>query len=330
MELKETLSAYAKLTEKEIARYTSRKPDELYEPLRDLFSRGGKRLRPALCMLSCEAVGGKAKDALKVGAVIEMVHNFTLIHDDIADRSELRRGMPCLHHKYGLGLAINSGDGLFSVAYEALSDALENVDGKRAKKVLKVLSSQVTRVCEGQSLDIGWVENKRWDLTEKDYFAMIERKTGALMAASCEIGAILGGGSDKEIAALREFGMSLGVGFQIHDDVLNLRADVKKYGKEIGGDVNEGKRTLMVIYTLNSCKPEERKRLIHILDKERNSQDEIAEAIGIINKYGSVDRAADASKSMIESGKAGLMGVKDSSARETLLQIADYVVQRDL
>jgi len=330
VDLKGTLSSYTKMTEKEIARYTARKPDYLYEPIRDLFSRGGKRLRPALCMISCEAVGGKPRDGLSVGAVIEMVHNFTLIHDDIADRSELRRGKPCLHHKYGLGLAVNSGDGLFSLAYEALSDALEKLESKKGKRVLKTLSAQITRVCEGQALDIGWVENRRWDLTEKDYFDMIRRKTGALMAASCEVGAIVGGATENEIEALRDFGMNMGVSFQIHDDVLNLRADAKKYGKEIGGDINEGKRTLIIIYTLAACKPEEKARLIHILDKERNSQDEIREAIGIINKYGSVERAAAVAKEIVDSGKDGLKVLKKSKAKETLLAIADYMVERDL
>ena len=328
--MKEELDFYAKITGKEIAKYLDRPLDELYAPLRDLMARGGKRLRPALCMAACEAVGGKRADALKVAAFIEMVHNFTLIHDDIADRSELRRGQPCLHHEYGLGLAINSGDWLFSTAYEALSDATADLDEKRAKRLWALLSKSVTEVCEGQAMDIGWVENKRWDLTEKDYFGMIRHKTGALMSAACEAGAIVGGGSEKEINALRDFGMGIGVGFQIHDDVLNLRADVKKYGKEIGGDINEGKRTLMAIYTLSACTPTEKKLLINILDKPKNSPDEIRAAIEMIEKYGSIDRAAELSKGMIEEGKRGLKALPESKAKRLLLEIAEYLVKREL
>ena len=325
MDLK-SLSSYSEMVDREISRYLDREVDELYEPLRDLFARGGKRIRPFLCMVSCEAVGGKKEDALKAAAAIEMVHNFTLIHDDIADRSELRRGQPCLHHKYGLGVAINAADGLFSTAYEVLGDTLADGDGR----VFKTLSGGITEVCEGQAMDISWVQNRRWDLSEEDYFEMIRRKTGALMSASCETGAIIGGGTERQIRALSDFGMDMGVGFQIHDDVLNLRGDVKRYGKEICGDINEGKRTLVVIYTLSVCTPKEKKRLIKILDRERNSQEEINNALGIINRYGSVDRATDIAKNLVEKGKKGLKALPDSRARETLRDAADYMIERKL
>jgi len=325
--LKKELDSYAKLAEKEISRYIKEFPDELYAPMRDLFGRGGKRIRPALCMISCEAVGGKKEDA---AAMIEMIHNFTLVHDDIADKSELRRGKPCLHHKYGLGTAINCGDGIFSRAYEVLGDAVGDMEAKKAKRIIKGLSAYVTRVCEGQALDIAWAEQKKWEITEKDYFNMIERKTGALMAASCEMGGIIADATEKQIAALGEFGMDIGISFQIHDDVLNLRGDVKKYGKEIGGDINEGKRTLMVIYTLSVCTDHEKKRLVHILDKERNSQPEIREAISLLNKYGSVDRAAKMAKEIIEEGGKGLCALPDSPAKKLLKRIADYMIERDL
>lgn len=329
MDLKKELTSEAGVVEKEISRYLDRGPPELYKPLQDLMSRGGKRLRPAMCMTACEAVGGEKKDALKIAAALEMIHNFTLIHDDIADKSELRRGKPCLHHTYGLGLAINSGDGLFSLAYEALSDATARLDEKKAKRVWDMVPRRVTEVCEGQALDIGWVQNKRWDLTEEDYFEMIQRKTGALMSAACEAGAIIGNGTEKQIKALRDFGMDVGIGFQIQDDVLNLRADVKKYGKEIGGDINEGKRTLMVIYTLSACTPAEKKWLIGILDKEKNTQGEIKDAIALIEKYGSIDKASGVAKRMVTKGKKGLLALPDSHAKDLLIAIADYLTERD-
>lgn len=329
MDFKKELVAYAKLTEAEIAPYLDRKPDELYAPLRDIIGRGGKRLRPALCMVSCEAVGGKKKDALLLSAAIEMVHNFTLIHDDIADKSELRRGKPCLHHIHGLGLAINAGDGLFSAAYEALFDATGRMGEKECKRINSLIAKRVTEVCEGQAYDIGWVQNKRWDITEKDYFIMIRDKTGALMSASCEAGAIAGKGTEKQIRALSEFGMGIGVGFQIQDDILNLRADEKKYGKEIGGDINEGKRTLMVIYTLSACTPAEKKWLIGVLDKEKSTQEEIRDAIALIEKYGAIDKAGEVAKKMVKEGKKGLTALPDSKSKELLIAIADYLIERD-
>jgi len=327
--LKAELGRCAKLAEAEMRPYMDRRPDELYAPMRDLMSRGGKRLRPALCMASCEAVGGREKDALLTAAAIEMIHNFTLIHDDIADRSEMRRGLPCLHHKYGLGLAVNSGDGMFSVAYKALVDAVGKMEWKQGLRVLDIMADRVTEVCEGQAMDIGWVEQKRWDLTEKDYFEMIRRKTGALMAAACEAGAVIGGGKPTQAKALSDFGMAIGVGFQIHDDVLNLRADVRKYGKEIGGDINEGKRTLMVIYTLNACTEQERGWLAKVLDKHSNSPDEIRGATEMMEKYGSIERASEMSKKLIEDAKKGLDSLPGSKAKNLLVSLADYLVQRD-
>ena len=328
--LKREIKSRAALAEKEIREYLDRPLDELYAPLRDIMSRGGKRLRPAMCMIACEAVGGKAKDALTTAAAIEMIHNFTLIHDDIADKSELRRGKPCLHHLHGLGLAINAGDGMFSVAYCALVDAVKRMEWGPGTRVLGILAQRVTEVCEGQAMDIAWVEKRRWDLTEKDYFEMIRRKTGALMSAACETGGVIGGGTEKQIRGLRDFGMDIGVGFQIHDDVLNLRADVKKYGKEIGGDINEGKRTLMVISTLEACRPSEREFLGRMLDKPRNSQDEIKAAIEIIEKYGSIDNAARVAKKIVEDGKKGLIALPKSKARGILIDVADYLIERDL
>ena len=330
MDLNKELAVCTGLVEAEFKKYLDRDIPELYAPLKDLMSRGGKRLRPAMCMLACEAVGGKKKDAAAAGACIEMIHNFTLIHDDIVDRSELRRGKPCLHKAYSLGLAINAGDGLFSLAYEALADAMDSLGGKTDKELLRRVAGAVTLVSEGQALDIAWVERKVWGLGEADYFKMIRRKTGALMEAACAVGALVGGGTPKQVKALGDFGMGIGVGFQIHDDVLNLRADVKKYGKEIGGDINEGKRTLMVIYTLNACTPAERKRLVHILDKDKNSGDEIRNAIEIINKYGSVERAAGEAKRIVEGAKEGLGALPDSRSKELLLEIADYMIERDL
>ncbi len=328
--MKSELASYAKLVEGEIGRYIKGDPDSLFEPMRDLFSRGGKRIRPALCIISCEAVGGKKEKAIKAASFIEMVHNFTLIHDDIADKSELRRGKPCLHHTYGLGFSINVGDGLFSRSYETLSDAVEELEDKKAKKVFRDMSAAITKVCGGQARDISWAERKIWDLDEEDYFTMIRGKTGALIEASCELGAVIGGADEKQLTALKNFGMDIGVAFQIHDDVLNLRGDESKYGKEIGGDINEGKRTLMVIYTLNACTPSEKKRLISILDKERNSESEIKEAIDILKKYGSIDRAAEIAKDIIGDGKKGLAVLPESKSKSLLLKIADYMIERDL
>jgi len=330
MDLMDEISSYGSLVEKELARYIRKdlEPKELYEPLYDLFSRGGKRIRPVICLLACEAVGGDPKEALKTGVAIEMVHNFTLVHDDIVDKSELRRGKRCLHHIYGLGNAINSGDGLFSMAYEVMADNFDILSHERFCKVFKIFAKSVTEVCEGQALDISWAKNRRWDITKEDYFQMLRRKTGALISCSCQCGGAIGNASEEQLKALDSFGISMGMAFQIHDDVLNLMGDVDEYGKEIGGDINEGKRTLIVIDTLEKCTPEEKDYLIRILDKEENDKTEIEKALGIINKHGSIERASQRAKEITEEAKKGLDVLPDSKPKETLLALTDYFVER--
>jgi geranylgeranyl diphosphate synthase type I len=332
VDLQNELDSYKTLVEREIWRYldSRKEPEELYGPLRDLFKRGGKRVRPMITLLSCEAVGGRKERALKTAAAIEMVHNFTLIHDDIADMSELRRGKPCLHRVYGDALAINAADGLFSLAYEVLCDNYDILPQETTRDIFRILSGIITRVCEGQATDISWSKKHRFDISEQDYFEMLRLKTGALISGCCETGAIAGRGSDEQIKALGEFGMSIGIAFQIHDDVLNLSGSVEKYGKEIGGDINEGKRTLIVIYALGECNPAERKRLIDILDKTGNSQEEIREALSIIKKHGSIQRASDKASEIVEKGKKRLDVLPDSRSKELLLALADYFVKREL
>lgn len=236
---------------------TKRKPKYVYAPLSDFLSRSGKRLRPALCLLSCEAVGGGRKAAMDAAVAIELFHNFTLIHDDIEDASEMRRGVPCMHITYGLPLAINAGDGLFMMVWQ---EALK-IGGKKSVEAQRRLLNAFTQVLEGQAIELGWYLENRWDVSEDEYMEMVGGKTGALLAASCEVGGLLGGGTGRQCRALYEFGMGIGVGFQIIDDALNLIGDEKRYMKEIGGDVREGKRTLIMMWALKAL-PKKRLRAL--------------------------------------------------------------------
>ena len=330
MDLKGEFKARVPLIEEEIESYINAdmKPAELYAPLVDLMARGGKRVRPVICMIACEAVGGDQKKAIKTSAAIEMIHNFTLVHDDIVDGSDLRRGKKCLHHIYGLDLTINAGDGLFSRSYELLHHNFEVLNPEKSLEIFGLLSTSVTKICEGQAMDISWSKNRRWDITENDYFEMLMRKTGILISTACECGAIIGKASDEEREALRVFGMEIGKAFQIHDDVLNLLGDEENYGKEIGGDINEGKRTIIVIDTLGKCSPEEKKRLIEILDKESNNQEEIREALLILKKYGAIERASKLAEDLVDNAKTQLEVLPNKHGKEILLALADYFIQR--
>jgi geranylgeranyl pyrophosphate synthase len=330
MDLKGEFRARVPLIEEEIGKYINADmtPTELYAPLADLMARGGKRVRPAICMIACEAVGGDQKKAIKTSAAIEMIHNFTLVHDDIVDGSDMRRGKKCLHHIYGLDLTINAGDGLFSRSYELLYHNFEVLKPEKSLEIFGLLSTSVTRICEGQAMDISWSKNRRWDITKEDYFEMLKRKTGILISTSCECGAIIGDASGEQREALKAFGMDIGKAFQIQDDVLNLQGDEEDYGKEIGGDINEGKRTIIVIDTLEKCSPEEKRQLIGILDKESNSPNEIKEALDILKRYGAIERASKMAEELVAKAKKRLDSIPDNHGKEILLALADYFIQR--
>ncbi len=328
-EMPQTLSHYSKLVDAELEHIIpkNKKPTAVYAPVWDLLGRGGKRFRPALCLLSCEAVGGKKKTALPIAAAIEMFHTFTLIHDDIEDDSELRRGKPCLHKTYGTPIAINAGDGLFMLVWQAVLDA--KIPHEKIIRAQRMLEAAFSRVLEGQGVELDWHARKEWNLVEKDYFEMVGGKTGALISVACEVGAFVGGGAGEQVRALKDFGMAVGIGFQIQDDILNLIGEEEKYKKEIGGDITEGKRTLMVLHTLQLSSADEKKQLIGLLDSGTRDKQKIAEAVQLIKKHGAIKYAWDKAKAMVERAKAGLQILPKNNATRDLLQISDFLINRD-
>lgn len=277
-----------------------------------------------MCIIACEAVGGKAKDALPAAAAIEMLHNATLIEDDIEDDSEERRGKPCLHRIYGIPLAINAGDVLYFSSFLSIAKV-------KSQKVREMLVKSFIMIGEGQAYDIGWREKNVWDISEEDYKKMVTKKTGALIGAACAAGAYLGGADDKVANALYEYGKSIGVAFQIQDDVLNLIGDVKKYGKEIGGDITEGKRTLMVVHSLNNGSATDKQRLIEILSSHTRDQKKINEAIEIIKANGSIDYAINYAREIVMKSKRKLQRIKfkNKKAAKILFDFADFFINRE-
>ena len=325
MNVMEILKKYAPTVEKEMRKLIKgRQPWSAYGLIWDLLSRGGKRFRPAMCLLSCEAVGGKKENALPAAVAIELLHNATLLHDDIEDDSKERRGQPCIHIKYGIPLAINAGDVLYFVAYKELL----KVKNEEAKKLL---AESFILIGEGQAYDINWVREERWDISEKDYLKMVMRKTGVLIGAACASGAFCGGADKKTALALYEYGKAIGMAFQIQDDILNLVGDRKKYGKEIGGDITEGKRTLIVVHALKNANRRDRKRLIEILSSHTRKRREINEAINIMKKYGSIDYASDFARKLVERAKKRLKRakLKENKATQALFAFADFFITRE-
>jgi geranylgeranyl diphosphate synthase, type I len=300
-------------------------PKAVYGLLSEFLLVEGKRLRPALCLISCEAVGGKRQAAVPAATAIEMFHNFTLIHDDIEDGSQLRRGKPCMHIKHGVPLALNAGDGLFMMVWrEAIG-----IGGKHRDEAQQRLLGAFTQVLEGQALELGWHQEGRWDISEEEYLQMVRGKTGALISISCEVGALLGGADDKACGAMSRFGMGIGVGFQIIDDVLNIIGEETKYKKEIGGDVREGKRTLITMWALQTLPAKKRARLSALLRKKTKSDSDVSEAICLLVESGAPKKAMEAARKMVDASIAELQAFPTSEARQLLSQLAGYITKRE-
>lgn len=265
-------------------------PHELFSACRYVLAGGGKRLRAILVLLSCEAVGGRLRQALEAATAVEILHNFTLVHDDIMDRARTRRGRPTVHIRWDLNMGLLSGDILLGLAYRHLlrtrSDALPTL--------ADLFTTGVVEVCEGQALDMEF--ESRADVTVEEYFGMIEKKTGRLIALSAELGARIGGGSRAQVDALRGFGHHLGRAFQIQDDLLDVVADEATFGKAVGGDIIAGKRTFLLLRALERSRGKDRSTLRTLLRKGRRTGPRpklVRSVTGIYHRYGVIEEAGE-------------------------------------
>lgn len=299
----------------------------LYEPLFAYSQNGGKRHRPLIAYAACLAVGGDANRATSAAAAIEHFHTAALIHDDIADEAELRRGEPCLHLREGLGLAINMGDLALSLVNGTVMHD-ETLDDATKVRVVTELINMTRRTIEGQALDIGWARDGRYDITPEDYLVMATHKTAHYSGAvPLAIGAILGGGSESEIEALRNYGLDTGLAFQIQDDLLNLIGEEESTKKDFRNDITEGKRTLVVVHALQNSS--ERERLIDILSSKEKDPAVLAEAVDIMEASGSLDYARNYAENLTSIAKNRLIDmVGQTPARDLLISMADWFVNR--
>ena len=299
----------------------------LYGPLAAYSANGGKRHRPLICELACEAVGGDAQAVRAAAAAIEHFHTAALIHDDIADASTLRRGQPCLHLTQGEGLAINAGDLALSQVTGLVIDDDSLDDGVKLR-VLKELVQMATRTIEGQALDIGWARDGRFDLSISDYLTMASHKTAFYSGGTpLAVGAIIGGGSAQQVEALRSFGMATGLAFQIQDDILNLVGKKEAVKKDFRSDITEGKRTLPAVHAIENsgCSRE----LVGILASHTTETAKLVKAVEIMQEAGSIDFARDYALKLVGDAKAEMAAMIDSSKpRDLLLSMADFFVTR--
>jgi len=293
-------------------------PRGLYEASRHLVDSGGKRLRPSMLLLAAEAAGGEALALAPAAVSIELVHNFTLIHDDIMDNADVRRGRPAVHKIWGQSGAILAGDTLYSKAFQVLG--MTAASPERILGAMNMLSRTCTAICEGQWLDMEFESKDR--VTENEYMEMIEKKTGVLYGASAGMGALLAGAPLEVVRALDEFGRLTGMGFQLQDDVIDLLTPEEVSGKRQGGDLIEGKKTLIMIHAFAND------IVVPVFSKKDASAEEIFRSISILEGSGSIEYARSRAEEMVVQGKRALDVLPPSPAKETLLELADYMIRR--
>lgn len=293
-------------------------PRGLYAAGRHLVDAGGKRLRPSMLLLAAEAVGGDPAAVVPAAVSIELVHNFTLIHDDIMDNAETRRGRPAVHVKWDEAGAILAGDTLYSKAFEILTASAAQPEEMVAS--VKMLAKTCAAICEGQWLDMEF--ERRDEVTEAEYLEMIEKKTGVLYGAAAWMGARLAAAPLEQAEGLERFGRLVGMAFQIQDDVLDLTAPAKVLGKPRGGDLAEGKKTLIMIHALAGG------ARIEIFGKKNASSEEVEAALAALRASGSIDYARNKAVSLVEEGKRALSVLQESEAKTLLLALADYMISR--
>ncbi|MCE2892793.1 MAG: polyprenyl synthetase family protein [Flammeovirgaceae bacterium] len=276
------LAHYKNLIESEISRHSfGSQPKSLYEPIRYLMKLGGKRLRPMLVMLSYSIYKKDAEKIVSYAAAVEAFHNFTLMHDDIMDKAPLRRGKATVHEKWNVNTAILSGDVMLVRVY----DMFLSLEGPKLNQVLRAFNQCAAEVCEGQQWDMEFESKAK--VTEAQYIEMIRLKTAVLLGFSLELGAILADAPKADQIALREFGVNIGIGFQLKDDLLDVYADQKKFGKQVGGDIISNKKTFLLIKALEKAKGKQQKELKEWLSaKKFNAKKKVAAITGIYDALG--------------------------------------------
>jgi len=312
-----------KIESKFVKYFMGKHPQSLYEPSRYVVEGGGKRIRPFLVLTSAKAVGGSFNQVYNAALAVELLHNFTLVHDDIMDNSSMRRGRPTLHIKYDNNIAILAGDILVTLSYERLlEDCKEN-----AVDILKTFTNGIIEVCEGQSLDKEF--ETRNDVTLKEYKIMIYKKTASLAEMCCSIGAKIVGANNEYVKAAENFGKYLGMAFQIQDDLLDIIGEEDKFGKKIGSDLIEGKKTFLFIKALEKAKGKEKKLLLNLIKNKGIKPEEVNDYKNI---YYSLNVIDDAQKEIVNYTRLALNNASkmpDIQGKELMIWLANSLIGRN-
>jgi len=299
-------------------------PETLYYAMRHLPLAGGKRLRPVLSMIACEAVNGDVIKVIPLSIACELAHNFTLVHDDIMDKSKMRRGLPSVHIKYGESTAIIAGDLLFDKAFESMHKTTGDVNV--FKNVEYGLIDCIREISEGQQLDMEFEQRKM--VSEEEYLEMIRKKTAVFFQYAAEAGSILGGAKSEQSHALSQYGLNLGLGFQIWDDYLDVSSNLETLGKDIGNDIRNGKKTLIACHCLKNAKGEDKKILDTIFGNLNATDEQVKNVYNLFRKIGSADYAKEKATNFANNAKKALDVLPESDAKQILASLANYAINR--
>jgi|Deesub1362A_J573_1020465.scaffolds.fasta_scaffold00008_235 geranylgeranyl diphosphate synthase type I len=298
-------------------------PDDLVEASFHLVLSGGKRVRPFILIKSAEVFGASLEDSMPAAVAIELLHNFTLIHDDIMDRDEYRRGVKTTHILFGEPVAIIAGDFLFSYVFYVLSRSYPPETGL---KLVELYANASNLICMGQTMD---VLPDKYIVSPDQYLEMVYRKTGALIEASAVGGGVVGGASEEELGLLREFGSKIGIAFQIADDILGIVGDPKVTGKPVGNDIRNGKKTILVLSALERMDSGSRERFLKVFGNPGSGDDEVMEAIDLIVSTGAIEDSREFMKRLYNDAIDALRNLPESEARSYLMEMARFIIYRD-
>jgi len=327
MKVSNSIKKNAKFVNKFLRKELNGNPKQLYDAASHLIIHGGKRLRPYLVLKSCQMLGGKQSDAISAASAVEMIHNFTLVHDDIMDNDEMRHGVTTTHKKFDIPLAILAGDVLYSKAYNTISSK-SKLSSNYTTQLVSKLSKTCIEICEGQVDDIKFAENKRIP-TEKEYIKMIEKKTAVLFEVSCAMGAICAKRKQKDVENLSAFGRNLGIAFQITDDLIGIIGDSKITKKPVGNDIREGKKSLPIILAIKKARGQNRTKIMQIFGNSGASKQQINLAVNVIRSLGVEKEVRDIALKYAQRAEKSISSYT-GSAKNEMAALLSFVTKRSL
>ena len=304
------------------------------EPAWEFMKRGGKRWRPALFLLIVEALGKDPEKYIDYSILVELLHNGTIITDDIEDGSALRRGFPTLHTTHGIDIAMNTANVLYFLPFLTLMKNRDGLDDRTIVHAYEICIQELINIGFGQGMDLAWHKGlaNANAVTEKEYLQMCAYKTGTLARLSARLAALLAGANDKQIDAMGQYAEAIGIGFQIQDDVLNLtEGSALSEGKGFGEDVTEGKRSLPVVHTLAVASAADKKRLVELLEMHSKDPSVIMESVGIMENYKALEYSKETARRLMKEGWDALdKNLPASTAKEKLRAFANFLIERDI